>query len=153
MATRLGLNILGVLATGILAGATVGCGSGGGLEEAPLSGRVTYQGKPIEKGRIRFIPIKGTKGPAQREWISQGKYSVTARGGLTVGTHRVEIDAYRPIPGARPYTEEEADGQFAFQAGDRPEEQYLPKQYNRDSTLEVTIEPGSGRVTKGFELR
>ena len=152
MATRLGLNILGVLATGILAGATVGCGSGGGLEEAPLSGRVTYQGKPIEKGRIRFIPIKGTKGPAQREWISQGKYSVTARGGLTVGTHRVEIDAYRPIPGARPYTAEQADGQ-AFQPGDRPEEQYLPNQYNRKSMLELTIEPGSGSVAKDFDLR
>ena len=153
MFARLKLSVLGFIAMGTAAATVVGCSSAGGLEEAAVHGRVTYQGKPVEKGKIRFVPVKGTKGPANFGMINQGQYSVTARGGVTVGTHRVEIQAYRPAPGARPYTEEQADGQIDIKPGDLPEEQFLPDQYNRKSTLEITIDPGSGSLTKDFDLR
>jgi len=136
-----------------LHGMAAGCGSDSGLKEATVNGQVTYQGQPIEEGEIRFVPIKGTKGPASLGTINQGQYTITARGGVPVGSHRVEIVAYRPIPGAKPYTEEQADGQWDIRPGDLPKEQFLPEQYNRKSTLEVTIEPDSGRVTQDFDLR
>ena len=34
--------------------------------------------------------------------------------------------------------------------GARP--QYLPRKFNADSQLEITIEPGAGEVTKDFAL-
>ena len=143
---------LGLVWIAIIFGTVAGCSPADGLEEVVISGRVTYQGKPVEEGRIRFVPIKGTKGPANLETISEGQYSVTARGGVPVGTHRVEIQAYQPIPGARPYTEDQADGEFDIKPGDLPKRQVLPDRYNRRSTLEVTIEPGSGSVTRDFDL-
>lgn len=131
---------------------TVGCGAPSGIEEAVVSGTISYQGAPLEDGEIRFVPIKGTKGPANLGYIKQGKYSVTARGGVPVGTHRVEILSYRPDPNAKPYTKEDADGEFGIKVGDLPKKQRIPDKYNRHSTLEVSIEPGSGRVTKDFDL-
>ena len=85
--------------------------------------------------------------------IGQGQYRITARGGVPVGTHRVEVQAFRPIPGAKPYTEEEADGEWDIQPGDLPKEQFLPAKYNRASTMEVTIESGQRAVTKDFDLQ
>ena len=40
-----------------------GCGSGGQLELGRVQGTVTYQGKPLEQGRVVFSPEKGTVGP------------------------------------------------------------------------------------------
>lgn len=131
---------------------TAGC-SGSGLEKATVSGRITYQGQPLKDGSIRFVPIKGTKGPATVGTISEGNYTATARGGVPVGTLRVEVEAYRPLPGAVPYTEEQAEGNRGVVAGDYPKEQFLPAKYNTESTVEVTIESGSKTVTKDIELK
>jgi hypothetical protein len=129
-----------------------GC-SGGGLEKSAISGRITFQGQPIEDGQIRFVPIKGTKGPATVGTIRGGNYTATARGGVPVGTLRVEVEAYRPLPGAMPYTKEQAEGNRGVVAGDYPKKQFLPSKYNTNSTLEVTIESGNKTVTKDIELR
>ena len=128
-----------------------GCGRRG-LEKAVISGRVTYQEQPVEEGNIRFVPIRGTKGPATTGTIRQGEYTATARGGVPVGTLRVEIEAYRPIPGAKPYMKEEADGTYRVVPDDIPKEQFLPPKYNTNSTVEITIESGSKSVTKDIEL-
>ena len=145
---------VGLAAAACMALAMVaGCNSSGDLEKIVVSGRVSYQGMPVEEGEIRFAPIKGTKGPASIEVIGQGQYRITARGGVPVGTHRVEVQAFRPIPGAKPYTEEQADGELDIQPGDLPKEQFLPATYNRASTMEVTIEPGQRAVTKDFDLQ
>ena len=148
-------RMLSVLATFCITASTlVGCGgSSGGLEKAGVSGKITYQGKPVEDGEIRLVPIKGTKGPASSGIIKNGEYAITARGGVPVGTHSVEIQAYLPIPGARPYTAAQADGQWDIKEGDLPKKQILPYQYNRKSTLELTIEPDAGSVSKNFDLR
>ncbi len=129
-----------------------GC-SGGGPEKAAISGRITFQGQPIEDGSIRFVPIKGTKGPATIGKISGGNYTATARGGVPVGTLRVEVMAFRPLPGAKPYTKEEAEGNRGMAVGDYPKKQFLPPKYNTNSTLEITIESGNKSVTKDIELQ
>ena len=122
-----------------------------GLEKATLSGRITVQGQPIQDGSIRFVPIKGTKGPATVGTIRAGSYTVTARGGVPVGTLRVEVEAFRPLPGAKPYTKEQARERGIVE-GDYPKEQFLPPEYNTNSTHEVTIESGSKTVTQDIAL-
>lgn len=130
-----------------------GCGgSSGGIDKVAVGGTVTYQGKPLEDGEIRLVPIKDTKGPACVAIISRGGYAIMARGGVPVGTHRVEIKAYLPIPGAKPYTAEQADGQWDIKAGDLPKRQILPDKYNQQSTLELVVEPGAENAIRNFDL-
>lgn len=133
--------------------ATTGCGSSSGLERIFVEGAASYRGKPLEKGEIRFVPIQGTKGPANTAQISEGRYRIIERGGVPAGMYRVEIQAFRAIPNAKPYTQDQADGRWDIKAGDIPEEQFLPIQFNRTSKLEVLIDAGGSEVTKDFDLK
>ncbi len=71
-----------------------GCGSTG-VPSKELQGTVTFQGEPVEQGTIRFVPVDGTPGPACVGQISRGKYCIKSRGGVPLGSHRVEINAQR----------------------------------------------------------
>ena len=130
------------IVSAILSAATVfisGCGPSG-PERVVVSGTVTYKGQPIADGRINFMPTKKSPVPMGGAEIKNGQYRVDTKGGVPVGTHIIRIEAYGGSP---------APGQ-AFKPGTRP--QYLPKKFNVDSQMEITIEPGSGEVTKNIEL-
>ena len=87
-----------LLAASCIAGAlgamlAAGCG-GDGVTTRVVSGSVTVGGKPVATGQVRFVPIRGTPGPASLGQITDGEYRIEARGGVPVGTHRVEIVEY-----------------------------------------------------------
>ena len=123
----------------------VGCGKSSSLEKAIVSGKVNYQGKPVNEGTIRFVPVKDTQGPAAGASIVDGSFTVTASGGVPVGTHRVEIIGVQAAPAAPG-----PESPIAEMFGGRKRE-YIPEQYNRKSTLEVTID--GGEVVKDFDLK
>jgi hypothetical protein len=124
-----------------------GCG-GKGLERAVVSGNVTFDGKPLADAEIRFVPIEGTKAPISGAAVVNGRYEVLAKGGVPLGTHKVEIEAYRLLSGARP---KQAANDDLFAASE-PKEQYLPARYNKNSELRLAIPPGSDALTRDFEL-
>ena len=131
-----------------LALATIaGCGAADDLEKAVVSGTITFRGQPIEKGEIRFLPSGDTRGPMSAAPILDGRYEVTGRGGVPLGTHRVEIRAFRPQEGAKPLGDLPG-----VEPGELPKEQYLPAKYNEKTELVATIEPGSGKITRDFDL-
>ena len=72
-----------------------GCG-GDPLGRHAISGNVTFNGAPLEKGNIAFTPTEksSTSGGAV---IEGGKYSIKQDKGLPVGKYRVQINA--PVPG------------------------------------------------------
>ena len=71
-------------------------GCGGGNAKLGLQGTVTYENRPIEKGRIDFLPVDGTTGPSTGAPIQQGAYAVAANQGvLASGTYQVRVTAYR----------------------------------------------------------
>ena len=115
-----------------------------GLERAVITGKVTYQDEPVQRGQLRFVPIEGTQGPPAGATIEAGSYTVKALGGVPVGTARVKIKAYHDIdmPGGPPTP--------AATMGVRPGKQYLPDKYNKQSELNVTI--AAGEQTLDFEL-
>jgi hypothetical protein len=121
-----------------------GCGGDSGL--AIVSGTVFYQGEPVEQGMIRFIPILGTKGPTSGAVIENGTYEARARGGVPLGTHRVEIQAMRLMGETRP---KELQGLDSIP---EPMEQYLPEKYNTEAELTLTVE-SSGPITRNFDLQ
>ena len=135
-----------VLVAAVLSAALLsGCGRGDGPERVVVSGTVTYRGQPLEKGQIQFFPAQGTKAPMAGAEIVAGKYKVDAKGGVPVGTHRVEILALRPAPLPKNLPPEALDQGV-------PMQQYIPAKYNAKSELELTIAPGSRPVAKDFSL-
>lgn len=138
------------LRTLVLAGCTlslilpVGCGSSSGIKRVVVSGKVSYQRQPVADGTVMFVPIQGTRGPTASATIEGGVYKVTAGGGVPVGIQRVEIQAYQPVANAP---------RRAPSLQDIPaKQQYLPEQYNRQSTLEATITEQAVQ-TLNFDLK
>ena len=129
-------------------GLSGGCGRGG-PERVVVSGTVTHQGRPLGEGEIRFLPIKGTQAPMAGAHVVDGKYVVDAKGGVPVGTFKIEIVAYRIIP-AHAHQAGIPDADFDLDGS--PKEQYLSEKYNTKTELEITIPPGSGKITKSFDL-
>lgn len=112
----------------------VGCR---GAERAPVEGTITLKGgKPLPAGRIRFLLVDGTVRQVAFADIENGKYSLPAERGPWIGKNRVEITAQRktgrkiPPPDGPPENLiDEID-------------QYLPAQYNLESTHTVDIQAG-----------
>src|SRR6185295_6699697 len=105
----------------------IGCGKQG-IERAIVYGTVKFGGKPMQTGTILFVPTEGTKTPPGAAQIIDGKYRVEARGGVPVGTHKIEIEAYRPLPPNSPIAIEAARIQKEHPNLDFPptREQYVP---------------------------
>lgn len=135
----------------LLVTALGGCGRGHGPTRIVVAGTVTYEGKPVGQGQIRFVPVKGSTGPVSVAEVVDGKYRADAKGGVPVATQRVEIYAYRPDPKfdaahvRRPPS-------VGASSDWPPKEQYLPAKYNDRSELELIVETGHGEVRRDFEL-
>ncbi len=94
-----------------------------------VSGTVTFQGKPLDHGRIQFLPPDNT-GLNAGALIRDGKYQIPREQGLVPGTYRVEINA--PEQGAPPPGPPGADVV-------EPARERIPPEFHRDSqrTIEV----------------
>ena len=82
-----------VITGGVLA---CGCNRKAGMPRYPVTGTVTYSGKPLLAGRIAFEPDtqKGNKGPAAYGDISAGRYQTYDTAVVVGGPHRVVIEGY-----------------------------------------------------------
>jgi hypothetical protein len=74
----------------------LGCGDSTGLAKRyPVSGKITYNGKPVEKGTISFVPTAPDGRSATGE-ISGGSYSLTTAepgDGALPGSYKVTVIA------------------------------------------------------------
>lgn len=104
-----------------------------------VHGTITYAGKPIEHGEIRFIPQP--KGPIAIAVIEQGKYQTLPGHEVPVGTARIEI---RVI--ARPASTLESTPELPADVAN------FPEKYNVNSTLTVEIPPGKDQLQLNFNL-
>ncbi|MEO2049437.1 MAG: hypothetical protein ABGX16_23005 [Pirellulales bacterium] len=112
-------------------------------DRAHISGKVSYQGKPVEFGDIVFVP----SGDAAKRWkgfycqgsISGGRYTIVEHGPV-IGLNRVEIHGYRRTGKKMP--------NIAGVSLDKPPKvvealiPYIPPRYNTASELTVEILPG-----------
>lgn len=122
-----------------------GCDSGPRL--LPIFGTVSFEGKPIEKGTIEFIPTDGTSGPSTGGSIKAGRYEVAAaHGPRKDGVYQVRITAPKKTGKTMPNI---------MQAGGPPlelEENFIPPKYNLDSTLKITVTADVASKGIDFEL-
>lgn len=83
-----------LLLAGLLSSLSWGCGAADeGPKRYQISGKVTYDGKPIPKGKIYFEPdsSQGNSGPQAGADIVDGEYETPTGKGVVGGPHRVRI--------------------------------------------------------------
>lgn len=129
---------LGGLVALVMLGLVVGCGG----RTASLSGKASFNGKPIEKGAIRLDPISGTESDPAAAPIANGQYTIAASEGLTAGEYRVMISASQDTGKKR--LDRESGQQVPII------QQIIPEKYNTSSELTVKLEAGEN--SKDFDL-
>ncbi len=137
------MKIPTLMVTGFLIAclACLGCGSAGdGLTRFPVSGTVTYQGKPIQKGKLVLLPTtkESGSGPTQVILISDGQFA----GESTPGPKRVEF--YASWDNGKTITLE--DGRQV------PDTSTLPPSCNVNSKHELEVKP-EPNVGLSWELK
>lgn len=77
-------------ACALLIAASVGCGSSG-PKNYPVSGTVTFDGKPVDGATVMFIPQSGRPGMGVTD--ASGKYTIATSGqpGAPTGSYEVTI--------------------------------------------------------------
>jgi hypothetical protein len=123
---------------------SAGCRSGP-FDTAPVSGRVTLNGKPLAGAAVMFQPVaKGNHNPGPGSTgltDEDGRYTLTVVGtgskGAVVGMHKVRITMFQK--------DDSADDQ------PKPVEQ-LPARYRqKDTVLECDV-PADGTTSADFVL-
>lgn len=123
-------NLTQLLPAVLLAAVLVltGCGPSGEAGTYPVSGTVTYQGKPLESGYIAFIPDTSQlgAGKAYSCKIEQGKFTGVA----APGTKTVQI-----------HGSWETDQMMAMDDGSGmvPKRASLPAKFNEKSQIQVEL--------------
>ncbi len=134
----------------VLAVAFVGCGKEP-YDVASVSGRITMDGKPVEKAAVMFQPVapKGSREPGPGSYgvtDADGRYTLKLIGleknGAVVGHHKVRIENY---------TEPEDT------TDDRPNRRrpkpavQIPSWYYYQSPFECDV-PSGGKTDANFDL-
>lgn len=110
-----------------------GCGPRG-LQRFQLEGKVTFDGKPVPSGTIRFEPdsTKGNRGPVGYAEIIDGRYTTATEG--SKGSLKGPIVAF-------------------LTGGPAPDPKVeFPKMWFVDHRTTFTVEPKSGMTTCDFEV-
>ena len=110
-----------------------GCFGQKGLETAPVTGVVTYNGKPLPYGSVSFRPQAGS--PATGEIQSDGTFSLSTYGngdGAIVGTHQVSVTSTEAHAGNM--------AESATNTEMKVPKSLIPKKYTSFSTSELTAE-------------
>jgi hypothetical protein len=121
-----------------------GCGSQSykGAKRYPLSGKVTYDGQPVDWGSIAFLPTSGDQ-RVSGGVIENGAYSVPEENGANAGKHRIEIH-WLKLTGKK-YLDRDS-GEMADER-----KEALPPRFHTESTLRAEV--GKGQTNFDFDLK
>lgn len=116
----------------------VAAGCGGGAKLGDVTGAVTIDGAPVDKGSIAFFPVDG-QGPSTGGEIVAGKYESQA----PIGACKVEIRVSKIVGQKKLYDTPESPVQNIL-------EEVLPPKYNESSELRLEVQ--AGKNEKNWEL-
>ena len=121
----------GLMAVGCLS--ALGCGTDAqGPQMFDVTGKVTYQGKPVGYGHVTLV---GEQGPPSPPAVlkDDGTFSTRA----VPGAHKVVVQAIPPAEGGKPDPLSEGGVDYS-QA--KPAKSLVPLKYARAETSDVTVE-------------
>lgn len=104
----------------------VGCGRSDGL--VAIKGKVSFNGTPVTKGTVSFMPVDGN-GKTTGAEVIDGTYEAR----VSPGEQAVQIYGFEVITKEKPTEEELARGLA------EEEKQIIPVKYNRESELRVVV--------------
>jgi len=117
-----------------------GCGHHGlDVPTATISGIVTLDGQPVEKGTINFIPADGLA-PTAGAIVQAGKYSLKA----PKGEARIQISAPKVVGTRKIYDTPDSPIEDVV-------EENIPSIYNADSVLTYKVKTNQSNVD--FDLK
>ena len=96
----------------------------------PITGTVTFQGKPLDQGSIEFSPAAG-QGTMSGAPITNGEYTIPAESGLEPGKYDVRISS---VEGGAVVDPNEPPGEPTTTAKER-----IPAEYNTNTTLTAEV--------------
>lgn len=113
----------------------IGCqqSEGDGLPREPISGAVTWKGKPLSKGTIQLIPTSQAEVPPIVAAIEEGRFTVPKEQGPIPGNYTIvitESTGVAPSPDQMP-------GEST-----PPPPQTIPAQYNTKTKLKFEVKAG-----------
>lgn len=122
----------------------IGLGGCGGPTLAPVKGKVTYKGKPLQFGGIMFQPASGQ--PARGIIGADGTFTLSTYfdgDGAVVGKHHVRVTCFEgQRPAAGPSNVEHSLGKSL-----------IPEQYSNYASSELTYEVQADKLNEPvFEL-
>jgi len=125
-----------IVAPLVVAGLVVMTGCGRTTDRLAVSGRVTLDGVPLDRGSIRLSSTDSQHLMASGAMIRDGQYNIPEEKGLRPGTYRVQITS--PDLNAPPVMAPATESGPSYPV---PPER-IPPEYNVDSkqTIEVTAD-------------
>lgn len=123
------------------------CGPSEGPELAPVTGKVTYQGKPITQGIVSFQPAAPDGTPATGTIGPDGTYSLQ-----TADAEGARLGEYRVVISARKEPEQEPDSATPPLKKLPKVESQLPLKYEDLEKAQLTKKVDSGHNTINFDL-
>lgn len=121
----------------------LGCSHG--PERGEVSGVITLaDGKPLESGIIRFVPVES--GPSSFAPIVAGHYLLTGDKSPILGQHKVVITAQRKT-GRKLQQPDGPPGVFYDEI-----DQFLPAEYNQQTQLRIEIHSGKNTFDQKLEV-
>lgn len=128
---------------GVFGSIVLGCGAAPseGLQRLSVKGAVTLDGKPLERGVIRFVPLPEVKGPKASVDVNGGRFEIPADFGPVAGKHRVEIES-TDHGGVEP-DDETALAELAAGKRKPVKPVKIPSIYNARSTLQKDLKADS----------
>lgn len=81
----------------------LGCGGQGGDPSAPVSGRVTFDGKPLTAGEVIFVAENGKRSKGNISADGSFKLASPSGGDSPVGPSYVCVTALQPAPSGDRY--------------------------------------------------
>jgi hypothetical protein len=137
-ATRYGTDLTPVIRALLICGSLAVAGCGGSTDELPrrpVTGTVTFDGKPLERGTIAFQPESGLPTAAAVP-VNGGSYSVARQQGLVPGTYKVSVSSSAPTTAAV----DPATGTPPPPGKPTPPpRELLPTRYNASTELSVEV--------------
>lgn len=137
----------------IAAIALVGCGAegkGGDTSRKAVSGAVTLDDQPLDKGTVQFIPKDPNLGSPVTATIADGKYAFEKDQGPLPGSYSVRISALEG-------EEAPVSAIEALENAERPTKKPAPKErvaakYNKKTELTAEVRP-DGQTTQDFAVK
>jgi len=132
----------------ISANALYGCGGSEGPQVAAVEGTVTWEGKPLADAGVAFTPEKGPVAIGRTDEAGKFSLSTQGRNGAVVGSHRVTIEAFKPLPPGKQAVN--PDGEVLIAPVSRIASKYSNL---RESGLQANVTANDSENNFDFELK